>query len=178
MRTINLFKKFLLFSITFLCCFYLTNSITLVNASETDEDIYYTTETIQPKAQWLFNNKNKLGYDTATEDGTNTYGLKTYGDVTYNEGALIGKDGSLYAATFNSDPTYKYSSGDFTLSFTFSYDSIGWTSQEGVVFQLRFSSSSENFSIFFPKNSNELKFSTKDDNTAGYSAKSQTIGIL
>lgn len=178
MRTINLFKKFLLFSITFLCCFYLMNSLTLVNASETDEDIYYTTEIIKPKAQWLFNDKNKLGYDTATEDGTNTYGLKTYGNVTYNEGALIGKDGSLYAATFNSDPTYKYSSGDFTLSFTFSYDSIGWTSQEGVVFQLRFSSSSENFSIFFPKNSNELKFSTKDDNTAGYSAKSQTIGIL
>ena len=63
MNLTNILKKLLLFSITFLCCFYLMNSLTFVNASETDDDIYYTTEIIQPKAQWLFNDKNKLGYD-------------------------------------------------------------------------------------------------------------------
>ena len=151
MRVVNLFKKLIIINILFFCCIFLSYATTSVNASETNDDIYYTTEIISPKAQWLFNDENNLGYDSATSNGTNTYGLKINGNITYDDGAKIGADGCLYAATFASDPTYKYSANDFTLSFTFSYDSIGWTNQEGVVFQLRYSSNSENFSIFFLK---------------------------
>lgn len=154
------------------------NNKVLSTANKSIKNANSVNETINPKAQWLFTNKDNLGFDFASEDGTNKYCLKSYGSVTYESGAKIGEDGSLYAATFNEDPTYKYNSTGFTLSLTFSYDTIGWTSQEGVVFQLRFSSSSDSFSMFFPKNSNELKFCSKDDNTAGYSANAKTIGTI